>query len=153
MPADPEVLKKLTTVKQLAQYLAENPPEAQADFEAFKAVLFFLKHQEKEMAKLRGAVKVLAKVLSEMGGAQEAAPPPPPGGSVVEEDANPLQDKTPFPSGVAAGPGTNPAPAAAVDESEEDPLRPNVGSGPAMNAAPIPKPSAAKQPSANGSKA
>lgn len=92
--------------------------------------------------------------------------------AATEEAPTQMKDQTPFPAGapVSAAPGTGqrvtvqgaqnvpapeaPAPAPAV-QTEEGSLEPNVSSGPAVNAAPIPNASAKKPPqkNMNGAKA
>lgn len=86
--------------------------------------------------------------------------------AATEEAPTQMKDQTPFPAGapVSAAPGAGqrvtvqtpeaPAPAPAV-QTEEGSLEPNVSSGPAVNAAPIPNASAKKPPqkNMNGAKA
>lgn len=116
-------LTTLSTVEKLAKHLAQNPPDSKADYESFKAILFYLKNQEKKLSELIKAVKFLAKVVGEMKGdsSEESTIE-----TAKEGDQGP-RDQTPFPSGVNAGVTT------------EAPLTPDVQGSPSVNPAPIPK--------------
>jgi hypothetical protein len=118
------MIPDLSTVAKLSEYLDAHPPESAADFAAFKAVLFHLKAKERAFMDLATLVLDLTKRIA-------AAPQTPADEAVIES-----RDRTPFPAGAVAATAV-PINAEPGNEEVTIPI-PDTGSGPAMNAAPIP---------------
>jgi len=140
----------LSTVEKVREFLRNSPPQSK-EFQFFGSVLLaHLESKEKEILTLRKSLKVLGAVVTELLGAEpkEETPTAPEPGTVADEGQSGPRDKTPFPAGVKTSGPAAPASFDEVQAAEEIP-QPNASSGPAVNAAPIPK----KAPGKNGAKA